>query len=347
MRLAEVFFWQGRFEEAANSLNGIESPRPDARLWRSLARWACEGTEHCPVRSLRPFRSFLGSCTFCIAVEQRLARGRHGCGSGVLESSRAVARRLAPLEEALLTRLAERCDERVEARPTAGLEQFIRKTGARGILRWGLGRTAMNLLQGLSALLQVVQDADDEYTALRRGCAWVREHTGCGLRGIVASEGTALITGEGFTPADLHDPDLRAALASGRGVPGRGPTTVVSAPMRYGGCTIGIALVRGRRDATETLGAAVTALASACAPALRARLDSLALTAASQTLVPEILGRSPAVAALRDATARAAATGFPVLVEGESGTGKELVARAVHGSARAAIAASPRSTARR
>ncbi len=331
VRLAEVFFWQGRFEEAANSLNGIEPPRPDARLWRSLARWACEGTEYVGTE-LSAIPLVPGSRLHtCIAVEQQLARGDTDAARGVLESSRAVARRLAPLEEALLTRLAERCDERVEARPTPGLEQFIRKTGARGILRWGLGRTAMNLLQGLSALLQVVQDADDEYTALRRGCAWVREHTPADSAGIVASEGTALITGEGFTPADLHDPDLRAALASGRGrTLVAGPTTVVSAPMRYGGCTIGIALVRGRRDATETLGAAVTALASACAPALRARLDGLALTAASQTLVPEILGRSPGVAALRDATARAAATGFPVLVEGESGTGKELVARAVH-----------------
>ena len=131
--------------------------------------------------------------------------------------------------------------------------------------------------------------------------------------------------------ADLHDPDLRATLASARArTLVAGPTTVVSVPMRYAGSTIGIALVRGRRDVSETLGAAATALASACAPALRARLDSLALTAASQTLVPEMLGRSPAVAALRGQIGAGRGDRFPRARGGESGTGKELVARAVH-----------------
>ena len=189
----------------------------------------------------------------------------------------------------------------------------------------------MNLLQGVSTLLQVMQDADDEYTALRRGCAWARAQASVDAVGIVANEGTTLIAGEGVSIADLSDPELRDALEPGRGCTvAHGPIAIVTASIRYGGSRIGVAVVRGRRDAAETLGGAAIALASACAPALRARLDTLALTAASQTMVPEILGRSPAVAALREATARAAATPFPVLIEGESGTGKELVARALH-----------------
>jgi transcriptional regulator with PAS, ATPase and Fis domain len=52
--------------------------------------------------------------------------------------------------------------------------------------------------------------------------------------------------------------------------------------------------------------------------------------AAGHHRLPEILGQSPSIAAVREAAARAASTTFPVLVEGESGTGKELVARAVH-----------------
>jgi DNA-binding NtrC family response regulator len=43
-----------------------------------------------------------------------------------------------------------------------------------------------------------------------------------------------------------------------------------------------------------------------------------------------IVGRSAAVARLRELVTRAAAAPFPVLVEGESGAGKELVARAIH-----------------
>ena len=51
---------------------------------------------------------------------------------------------------------------------------------------------------------------------------------------------------------------------------------------------------------------------------------------------PEILGRSPAVSAMREIIATVAPTEATVLITGESGTGKELVARAVHGaSARA------------
>ena len=49
-----------------------------------------------------------------------------------------------------------------------------------------------------------------------------------------------------------------------------------------------------------------------------------------------ILGRSPAVSAMREIIATVAPTEATVLITGESGTGKELVARAVHGaSARA------------
>ena len=43
-----------------------------------------------------------------------------------------------------------------------------------------------------------------------------------------------------------------------------------------------------------------------------------------------MVGRSPAMAALRTVVRRVAPSALPVLVEGETGTGKELVARAVH-----------------
>ncbi len=50
----------------------------------------------------------------------------------------------------------------------------------------------------------------------------------------------------------------------------------------------------------------------------------------------DLLGESPAMAALREAIARVAVTDARVLILGESGTGKELVARALHrGSSRA------------
>ncbi|HBD38673.1 MAG TPA: sigma-54-dependent Fis family transcriptional regulator, partial [Cupriavidus sp.] len=43
-----------------------------------------------------------------------------------------------------------------------------------------------------------------------------------------------------------------------------------------------------------------------------------------------IIGRSPAIAQVRDLIANVAATDVPVMINGETGTGKELVARSLH-----------------
>ncbi len=51
---------------------------------------------------------------------------------------------------------------------------------------------------------------------------------------------------------------------------------------------------------------------------------------ARQARAPALVGRSPAIEALRRTIERVAASPAPVLVEGETGTGKDLVARALH-----------------
>jgi DNA-binding NtrC family response regulator len=62
---------------------------------------------------------------------------------------------------------------------------------------------------------------------------------------------------------------------------------------------------------------------------VRAEAEALALR--SQTgLLSELLGDSPAMAALREQITRAARSQATVIVRGERGTGKELVARAIH-----------------
>jgi two-component system response regulator HydG len=248
-----------------------------------------------------------------------------------LEARRAGGRRLSILEAMLLRGIEAQCLAADGHEPMALVERFIRQTGAYGIRRWGWRRDAMHLLHGVATLFDLVQDADDEQAALRRGCSWVREHASADAAGIVAGDGTRVIAGEGVSPAELDGSDLRGSLGlpAGRTIVD-GPHALITTPVRYGGATIGMALVRGRAESVDTLRGAAKALASVCAPALRARLDALAILAASRTLVPEMLGCSPAVANLREAAARAATTGFPVLVEGESGTGKELVARAIH-----------------
>jgi hypothetical protein len=66
------------------------------------------------------------------------------------------------------------------------------------------------------------------------------------------------------------------------------------------------------------------------APRLDAWLAARHEETKSATAVPELLGVSEAMSAVRKAIVRAAAAPFAVLIEGESGVGKELVARGVH-----------------
>lgn len=210
-------------------------------------------------------------------------------------------------------------------------ELWRRKTGLCGIARWGRRREEMQLLQDLTSLLQTIHDSDDEYAALKRGCSWVREHAGAEAVGIVSGEGTAIIAADGLSRRELEAGHVREATSrtTATTIDGDGGA-LFTTPMRYGGITIGFAVLRGRPESAPALAAAGQALASACAPALRARLDALAYHDAGQVLAPEILGSSPSMTGLREVIARAAATPFPVLIEGESGTGKELVARALH-----------------
>ena len=194
---------------------------------------------------------------------------------------------------------------------TAALDAEIRRLGAEGIRRWGLRRQDMHMWAGVSSLLAQVHEADDAATAMRRACRWAREYTGVDAVGIVSADGAVMA---------CHPERLRQTEA--------GPGSVEA--LRYGGVRIGDVVLQGvARDQSEARVVA-RALATACAPALRARLDELQVSRAGETLAGELLGISPAMRALRDAVARAAGSAFPVLIEGESGTGKELVARALH-----------------
>jgi transcriptional regulator with GAF, ATPase, and Fis domain len=176
-------------------------------------------------------------------------------------------------------------------------------------------------------MLQLVHDAEDEQAALSTSCAWLRRHYGASGVAFLSNDGR-VVTGDGWPDARIEATDLGEVLAP-RLV--TGPDGVLAvAPVRYAGRIIGGVAARGPVDVSDTFTEAVATLAALGAPALRARLDALAIARDSQTATPEIIGRSPAIVALREAIARAAASPFPILVEGESGTGKELVARAVH-----------------
>ena len=81
---------------------------------------------------------------------------------------------------------------------------------------------------------------------------------------------------------------------------------VCVAPVRYAGAHVGRGGGARAGRAAGTCLEAATTLAAVGAPALRARLDALAAHGRGASGSPEIIGDSPAIAALRDEVARAA-----------------------------------------
>jgi len=334
VRRAQVRFWQGRFEEASRDVSDLDDACSETCAWRALVAWACAepapaaGAPAVPAGRDWPASIFTAGLARACAVEALIGSGHPADARRVLDAETARAAP-SPLEGALFNWLRARCGR--DAAAAAAATAFIRQSGAKGITRWGLGRTGMHLLHAVPALLQIMHDEDEHAAVLVRACRWLREATGARAAGILTADAGRVVSGEGLGPADLQDPLLREALRSERphGV-AEGADAVVTVPVRSGGVTIGLVVGRGDAGLAGTLAEAAAAVASLCAPSLRARLDEFAQRQAAQSLAPELLGRSPAIQALREGIARAAETSFPVLIEGESGTGKELVARAVH-----------------
>jgi DNA-binding NtrC family response regulator len=229
---------------------------------------------------------------------------------------------------ALYRLLADSIREADRTDSASAVAARVNRAGAHGVRRWG-SRT-MHLLHALPTMLQLVHDAEDELAALAGSCAWLRRHCSASAVAILSADGQ-VVTGDGW-PAAAHDVtavgDPMDVTAPGvLPVPG---AVLAVAPVRYASRPIGLVVVRGTPEMSATWTQAAATLAVIGAPALRARLDAMAIAHDSRSATPEILGRSPAMVAVREAVARAAVAPFPVLVEGESGTGKELVARALH-----------------
>jgi transcriptional regulator with PAS, ATPase and Fis domain len=187
-----------------------------------------------------------------------------------------------------------------------------------------------HLLHAIPALLQRVHDAEDDVAALEVGCAWLERHAGVDRAAMLTADAARMVVKRGWTAADLESGDLGAFLRSAQSRLTGGAGVLARAPILSAGLPIGHIVARSRWSADSTLAEAVSSVAAICAPAFRGRLDRVLLSAEAPSRVPEILGRSPGIAGVRETIVRAAMTTFAVLVEGESGTGKELVARALH-----------------
>ena len=331
VRLAEARFWQGRFEEARAALSGAEEAI-DGRAIAALLRWADGDTASIRDAADRllagadpcPFRARLAQAC---QIEEQLAEGRTEEGLAALGARRNGTEAVS-LHEALFDRLRAVAADDPRAARSADL--FTRRSGALAIARWGMGRQGMQLLHAMPALLNVMHDAEDERAVLAASCQWLREQARADAAGFVGVRAERWIESDGFAAGDLSSQAVRDVVGGDGRTVAHGGEVVVSAPVRWTAATTGYVVARGGALTADVLVHGVQTVAALAAPALRARLDGLALAEAGDSLAPEILGLSPAMAAVRDAVARAALTTFPVLVDGESGTGKELVARAVH-----------------
>jgi DNA-binding NtrC family response regulator len=103
-------------------------------------------------------------------------------------------------------------------------------------------------------------------------------------------------------------------------------------PVRLGTRLLGALVARWPIDRRPPGGAdEILDMAGAvAAPRLEALQASRRESSRASTAVPELIGVSAEMAAVRRAIERAARAPFAVMIEGESGVGKELAARAVH-----------------
>jgi DNA-binding NtrC family response regulator/tetratricopeptide (TPR) repeat protein len=108
--------------------------------------------------------------------------------------------------------------------------------------------------------------------------------------------------------------------------------TELGVPVRVGSRLVAALVLRwpANQPAPSNVAAMSDLAAAVIAPRVDAVLARGREAAAAAAAIPELIGVSRAMADVRKAIVRAAASPFPVFIEGESGVGKELVARAIH-----------------
>jgi DNA-binding NtrC family response regulator len=237
-----------------------------------------------------------------------------------------VAREQTFEARALLSRV--KGDDPEIASRQAALGQQITDRAAAQVKNW-------ELVDDFVGVLRLCQDVEDEDAALARVSAYLRERLQASTVAFVARErnGPRVLSRVGCESSRV---DLAVrSIETGVPIPAsedEGPVES-ACPVRHAAEVIGAVWCRwsagtpvAREQAISLLGVA----AAATAPSLRLAIARRELASPASNPVPELVGESVAMATVREAIIRAAASPFPVVIEGESGSGKELAARAIH-----------------
>jgi two-component system response regulator HydG len=195
-----------------------------------------------------------------------------------------------------------------------------------------LAATTVDDLDGVSELLSLSHQYEDEAEALSRAAASIRKHThalGLGIFGCV--EGDARPLGSaGTANAAIARRSFDAGMAVGPEASTGGVDAAV--PIRYLGRPVGALAMRWTVEGPEQADRALafwSAAAAACAPLVYVLLERQRAPARDDSAF-DLIGSSAAMNDVRQAVRRAASAPFTVLIEGECGSGKELVANAIH-----------------
>jgi two-component system response regulator HydG len=196
-----------------------------------------------------------------------------------------------------------------------------------------VGAGSMHQEHVAATLIRVVHDQDEDLRAVQQVVRWLAEKLRASRVDVCSADAgpvsTLVSVGAGL-PTRLGQRVLEAGIVIGPEPDD--PAGEIGVPLRSGTRLVAALLARWPVDRARP--AEARAIMDIAAAVIAIRVDGMIAAARevaqASTTVPELVGVSAAIAAVRKAAARAAASPFAVLIEGESGVGKELVARAVH-----------------
>ncbi|MEX2273482.1 MAG: sigma 54-interacting transcriptional regulator [Vicinamibacterales bacterium] len=296
----------------------------DTDFWQARARWHVWGLSpawpsrggypHAPCGRLAAWEAL------CDRLERALWHGHRAAAARARARFAAAGADLPVLLRARAGWLA------------SGDARLARRMGAAGVLQTGKAGAVMEIFEHMSALLSACHETGSDERALAAAAARTRRILRARAVSVYASGTPLPIAGDGDR---WNMPSGVAARCS--------EALQTAGPERDGDAIAAAASIRGGDGPVGALLATWPAAAAVEARRARLLLEAAALVLAPVVRgwsacadhppsadMPEIVGISPAIGAVRDAIRRVAQVPFPVVIEGESGAGKELVARAIH-----------------